>query len=283
MPKTSKPQESALPSIRNYFVDEAGDGTLFDRKGQIIIGTEGCSRFFILGLVDIQSPEALYRELEELRARLLADSFFKRVPSMQVASKKTALAFHAKDDIPEIRREVFSVLRNYPLRFFAVVRSKHKLLEYVRQRNEREPTYRYNPNELYDYLVRRLFKTLLHKDDEYKITFAKRGTADRTTALREALDTTRRRFAAQSNIVSNAPMHVTPSAPPQSVGLQVVDYFLWALQRLYERREERYVEFLWDAFRLVHDVDDTRQAQSGVYYTQKKPLSAAALQDLPGI
>jgi len=54
------------------------------------------------------------------------------------------------------------------------------------------------------------------------------------------------------------------------------------LQRLYERREERYVEFLWPAFRLVHDLDDTRQARYGVYYAQKKPLTTAAL-DLPEI
>jgi hypothetical protein len=55
------------------------------------------------------------------------------------------------------------------------------------------------------------------------------------------------------------------------------------LQRLYERREDRYVELLWPSFRLVHDIDDTRKAQYGVYYTQKKPLNAAALEKLPQI
>jgi len=61
-------------------------------------------------------------------------------------------------------------------------------------------------------------------------------------------------------------------------GLQAVDYFLWALQRFYELGEERYVRYLWDAFRLVHDIDDTRQAGYGEYYTQKKPLTKAAIQ-----
>ena len=271
------------PSIRNYFVDEAGDSTLFDSKGRVIIGTEGCSRYFILGLVDIAEPEALDRDLKELRARLLADPYFKNVPSMQPQSKKTVLAFHAKDDLPEVRREVLALLGRHKLRFFAVVRNKRKVVEYVRQRNEREAAYRYNPNELYDSLVSRLFKTLLHKDDEYNITFSKRGKSDRTTALEQALETARRRFAAQWNIVSTAPIHVIPSTPPESAGLQVADYFLWALQRLYERREGRFVELLWSAFRLVHDVDDTREAQYGVYYTQKKPLTIAALEDLPGI
>jgi hypothetical protein len=66
------------PSIRHYFVDEAGDGTLFNSKGKILIGTEGCSRFFILGLLDVLEPEFLAKNLEELRASLLADPYFKK-------------------------------------------------------------------------------------------------------------------------------------------------------------------------------------------------------------
>ena len=196
---------------------------------------------------------------------------------MQPEAQKTALAFHAKDDLSEVRREVFHLLLQHRLRFFAVVRDKRKLLEYVRQRNERDATYRYHPNELYDYLVRRLFKTLLHKDDEYHIYFAKRGKSDRTAALRAALETARRRFSEQWGISSDAPVHVIASTPPECAGLQAVDYFLWALQRLYERREGRYVELLWPAFRLVHDLDDTRQARYGIYYSQKKPLTLAAI------
>ena len=87
----------------------------------------------------------------------------------------------------------------------------------------------------------------------------------------------------QWGITSTAPIYVVPSTPPAYAGLQAVDYLLWALQRLYERREDRYVELLGPAFRLVHDLDDTRQARYGVYYSQKKPLTLAALEDLPGI
>lgn len=271
------------PSIRHYFVDEAGDGTLFDRKGHVLIGTDGCSRYFMLGVVDVPDPLALQRDMDALRARLLADPYFKDVPSFQPTAQKTALAFHAKDDLPEVRREVFALLLQHSVRFLAVVRDKQKLLEYVRQRNEREAAYRYNPNELYDYLVRRLFKTLLHKDDEYNITFARRGNSDRTAALREALDAARVRFAEQWGIVSEASLNVVPRSAHETAGLQAVDYLLWAVQRLYERREERYLQYVWPLVRLVHDVDDTRTAQYGVYYTQKKPLTLAALEVLPGI
>jgi hypothetical protein len=271
------------PSIRRYFVDEAGDGTLFNRRGRIIVGTEGCSRFFILGLADIPDPVALGREMEDLRARLLADPYFGGVPSMQPEARKTALAFHAKDDLPEVRREVFSLLLRHQMHFFAVVRDKLKVVEYVRQRNEREPSYRYNPNDLYDYLVRRLFRDRLHKDDEYQIFFARRGKSDRTKALLEALQAARNRFSQRWGIVSEAPIHVFPTAPPRCPGLQAADYFLWALQRLYERHEERFVTLLWPLVSLVHDVDDTHEARYGVYYTKKKPLTLAAIKNLPGI
>lgn len=268
------------PVMRHYFVDEAGDGTLFSRRGQVIVDTEGCSRFFILGLLDVSDPQLLQDRMADLRAELLADPYFKGVPSMRLEEGKTAVAFHAKDDLPEVRREVFSLLRSTPgLRFFAVVADKLRVLEYVRQRNFRQPSYRYHPNELYDYLVRRLFRDRLHKDAGYNVYFALRGKSDRTAALRQALEQARFNFQRKKGIHSNTPITLQAGRPAQFAGLQAVDYFLWALQRLYERGEERYVIYLWSAFRLVHDIDDTRQASYGAYYTQKKPLTAASIEN----
>jgi hypothetical protein len=267
-----------VPTIRSYFVDEGGDSTLFDRKGKVLVGTPGCSRFFILGLLDDPAPLSLTVLLPKLHQRLLADPYFKNVPSMQYDRQKTALCFHAKDDLPEVRREVFSLLRNTPdLRFFAVVTDKLRVLEYVHQRNELESSYRYHANEMYDFLVRRLFKDRLHKDAGYQINFARRGNSDRTAALQSALQAARQHFTARWGITSQAPIQVLAGDPRWSAGLQAVDYFVWALQRLYETGEERYLEYLWPSVRLVHDIDDTRKAAYGVYYTQKNPLRAASL------
>ena len=161
---------SVLP-VRCYFVDEAGDPSLFNARKQVIIGQEGCSRYFVLGVLTIDDPEPLAQELNQLWAELLANPYFKRVPSMQPQAMKTAVAFHAKDDLPEVRREVFKLLMRRHLRFMAVVRDKQAVLSYVRQRNERDPAYRYHPNELYDSLVRQLFKNLLHKAESYQVHF----------------------------------------------------------------------------------------------------------------
>ncbi len=62
---------------RNYFVDEAGDGSLFSSRGRVIAGTEGSSHFFILGLLDVENLELLSRPITELRQRLKNDPYFR--------------------------------------------------------------------------------------------------------------------------------------------------------------------------------------------------------------
>jgi hypothetical protein len=201
---------------------------------------------------------------------------------MQLKANKTAVLFHAKDDLPEVRREVFRVLMKHEVRFFAIVRDKSKVLEYIRKRNEVDNTYRYKTNELYDYLIRQLFHDRLHQHDAYKINFAKRGKADRTQALKQAIELARQRFAEKWSMASSASIQVLAGDSKKFAGLQAADYFLWALQRFYERGEDRYLEYLWPSFRLVRDIDDMRKNRYGEYYTQKKPLTIAA-KKTPGI
>lgn len=268
--------------IRHYFVDEGGDSVLFSRKGKAIVGTEGCSRFFILGLLNVLNPKMLKDSFDELRSRLMGDTYFKNVPSMQLSERKTALAFHAKDDLPEVRRDVFRLLHDTEgLRFFAVVADKLSVLEYVRQRNKREPDYRYHPNELYDYLTSRLFKRRLRQHGRYDIIFSKRSKSGRIHSLRQAIESEPNLLQNQDNLqnhrLTDVSLNISEATPKEHAALQAVDYFIWVLQRLYERDEDRYLTYLWKDFGLVHDIDDTRKTAHGVYYTQKKPLTLKSL------
>lgn len=52
---------------------------------------------------------------------------------------------------------------------------------------------------------------------------------------------------------------------------------------MYERREDRYLQFVWPAVSLVRDLDDKRHNQYGVYYTKRNPLTLAAIKEKPGI
>jgi hypothetical protein len=265
-------------NICYYFVDEAGDTTLFDRKGRVIVGTEGCSRYFILGLLHVPNPRLLTETMENLRASLLNDPYFKRVPSMQPSARKTAVSFHAKDDISEVRWQVLRILASQSdIKFFAVVRDKLRVLAEVRQYGEKK---KYTPNTLYDQLVSRIFRDRLHKQEEYNIIFASRGSGDRTQALRNGIEVARRRFERRWSKSSSAPIVIQAMPAEQSGCLQAVDYFLWALQRCYEKREDRYIEYLWGQCRLIQDIDDTRLKNYGVYYDEKNVLLASKLPEV---
>jgi hypothetical protein len=112
------------PPTVYQFIDEAGDLTLFDRKGRIMVGEEGVSTCFLMGVAELADPVATGARLETLRAELLADPFLASVPSMQADRNKTAVAFHAKDDCAEVRREVFKLLLATDVKVMVAVRRK---------------------------------------------------------------------------------------------------------------------------------------------------------------
>ena len=257
----------------HYCVDEAGDPTLFSAKGKVLIGEQGCSKFFIMGKLEIAAPDQLAKDLAVLRSHVLSDPFLKTVPSMLPEAQKSALMFHAKDDIPEVRHQVFLLLQRHALRFFAVVREKQELLAYVREENKRTPTYRYRENEIYNTLVRQLFEKLHGQADVLHICFAMRGQKDRTKALRAALEQAELEFEKNFGFKRKATVHVTAKMPYQNPGLQAVDYFLWALQRFYERGEERYISAIWNQVTEIHDLDFLGGGKNGTFFGKQLMLS----------
>ena len=264
----------------HYFVDEAGDAALFAKGGKIVVATEGCSRFFIEGKLECRDVKALTDDLDRLRAELLADPYFKDVPSLDPSRKRTALNFHAKDDPTEVRFLVFKLLAKHELRFMAVVRDKLKLLDYALQRRRIDPAYRYDPNghELYDELTRRLFSRL-HGFGEHRIVFAQRGHRPRTKAFMEAIEHEDRSLEAAIGLMRPKPTEVVCSVPKDHAGLQAVDYYLWALQRFYERGEARYLDFIWPQTLEIIDLDATPVKKRGqrraefVVFNKEHPLT----------
>ena len=184
----------------------------------------------------------------------------------------------------EVRWEVYKILLRHEFRFTAVIKSKRTVLDYVKSRNEQHKDYWYHEDELYDFILRRLLKERLHQHDEYQVTFAVRGNKKRSAEFRAAIEQARATFLQQRQIDSLAAVQVMPAYSREQAGLQVVDYCLWALQRVCEKSAEtgcdRYLNPLWEAGKisLVIDCDDTRNNAYGEYYTKKKPLLAAAFE-----
>lgn len=256
----------------HYYVDEAGDLTLFDKKGRIIVGRENVSKYFMVGVACIPDPVYVGREVEKLRKALLADPYYTNVPSFKPENKKTAVCFHANKDLPEVRREIFKLLPTFNAKVIVAIRRKSILAENA-QTSFKVFGQKLNTNQVYDDLVKRLFRNLLHKAGKNEITFARRGKSAREEALRRAIEKAQENFFVKMSIVSNQPTNITACYPSESTGLQVVDYYLWALQRLYEKGEDRFYQSVVKDYRLIMDLDDTKRKEYGEWYSDSNPLT----------
>ena len=271
---------SVGPDIKHYFVDEAGDLTLFDRRGNMLVGQPGVSHTFMVGVCQLPDPDGAGRLLEELRASLLADPYFRGIPSMAPEARKTALAFHAKDDVPEIRREVFRLIPKLQPKMIVAIRRKQEMA--YAARNQFQLTgVRFSADLAYDDLVKRCFTNLLHKGLENRITFARRGKSDREGALLDALRHAKQAFNRKQRTNHDRPTTIVSSVPSQHAGLQVADYLLWALQRMIERQESRFFEAMAPHFRLIMDLDDRRNRSYGEWYSDSNPLTLQKLKPAP--
>jgi len=80
--------------------------------------------------------------------------------------------------------------------------------------------------------------------------------------------------------------HDTPTVaragyPHEHAGLQIVDYYLWALQRLYERGEDRFFNMLAGGYRLIMDIDDTAKKSYGEWFSDSHPLTLDKIGNAP--
>jgi hypothetical protein len=223
----------------------------------------------MLGMVRCVAEVDVARQLAGLRSALQRNPLYATIYSLKPEAQKTARAFHAKDDHAEIRSKVFDLLVTLEFKFYAVIKDMRAVREYVRSRNGMDAAYRYHPNELYDLTVRMLFKQRLHKEDQYRVVFARRGKSDRTEALGRQLEQTRQVFLAERELTSHPTLEIMPAYPWEQPCIQVADYCLWALQRCYEKHEARFLNAIWPKVSLIHDVDARTSAKYGRYLTRK--------------
>ena len=171
------------------------------------------------------------------------------------------------------------------MRFFAVVRDKHRIAQLVQEHNKKSPTYRYHPNQLYDRCVSRLFKERLHKGRWLHDLLFQSRLQDRTAALKAALETARINFRRTWGIQGSGPIDVFPMTVPairRTAGGRLLSLGVATALRTGERGP--LLGYVWPSVKLVHDVDDLSQNGYGEYYTQKSPLTAAIRQrKKPGI
>jgi hypothetical protein len=260
--------------VRECFVDEAGDGNLFNARGQVLLGRQGCSRHFMLGLLEVEDRAMLDHELAVLMESIRTDTRGRNIVSMQLGQGRTPPMFHATDDLPEVRLEVLRLLARQPVRFHAVVRDKRQVLEYVLQRNRIDNDYRYQPAELYSSLAERLLQRRLRVGTRLSVCLAMGGHADRARALSRSMSRVKQRFESRCGARGDTGLQFRRSNPCRAPALQALDYFLWALQRRLERDDGEALALLWPKVGWVCTMDERADDNgTGTWYTQRNPLS----------
>lgn len=255
------------PGHNTFFVDESGDPTFYDANSNLIVGQSGCSPILLLGFVETQKPKTLRESVLALQRDIVTDPYFQGVPSLS----KTAVAFHAKDDLPEIRYRVFKLLATLDFRAQVIVARK---IERV-FRN----TFHGNEHEFYDHLVSQLFKNVLHRFQENTIYFSKRGSRERQAPLQQAIQSGIARFEQEWNQTITTTFAIQPQIPSGEPCLSVVDYVNWAVYRAFTRGEMRYYKVIEEKVSLLVDLYDVAKYPNN-WYSRRNPFDISKITPL---
>ena len=251
------------------FLDEAGDTTFFGKGRVPILGQNGVSLCFGLGMVKFTAPVTEVRaQVETLCRAVEADDYLNRIPSVVKRIQSGGFYFHAKDDSPEVRERLFKWIRNTNCSLEMVVGRKIPAL-FARKHHS-------NDSEFYADLLSHLLKNKLKLGQRQVINIAERGKTTRNHVLELAMTKARERFTkkeAAAEISSEVVFNVqTPRTEPL---LCVPDYLAWTVQRVFERGETRHYDFMRERISLVVDLYDAEKYEgSRNYYTPKRPLTA---------
>lgn len=247
------------PGSTWFFVDESGDPTFYDGQGNLIVGHRGCSPILILGFVETHDPGPLRKAILDLQQEIIHDAYFRAVPSVG----KTAIAFHAKDDLPEIRYRFFKLLATMDFQAqFVVARKIERVFRGSFQARE---------HAFYDHLVSHLFQNVLHRYQHNLVYFAKRGSRDRQAPLSSAIQRGIERFEEKRGTAVTTTFKVQAQTPAGEPCLSVADYMNWAVYRAYTRGEMRYFAAVQAKVGLLVDLYDVDRYPHN-WYSRKNPF-----------
>jgi hypothetical protein len=205
------------------FLDEAGDTT-----------------FFILGMLTLHEPLEIVREkILALQQALIVDPYFDQIPSIRKKENLSGYFLHAKDDIPEVRKMAFELIKSIDATFDVVVEKKDYQI-YEKKHNG-------NQSEFYADMLSRLIHNMIDNQPKIVLNIAHRSRCTTHNNLEKGLQKAII-IARNKNIKFNANANVVFNVQ-QSTGEPIINiavYYLWAIQRWVERKKDRYVNFLED-------------------------------------
>jgi len=241
-----------------FFVDESGDPTFYDESGNLIVGQEGCAPILLLGFVEMADPQPIRQAVLALQREVINDPYFQGFQSL----KRTAIAFHATDDLPEIRYRFYKLIASLDIKVqFVVARKIERVF-----RN----SFHARETEFYDHLVTILFENVLHRYTENHIYYAKRGSRERQGPLSEAIRLGLQRFENKWKHPVNTTFEIQAQTPKGEPCLSIIDYMNWAVYRAFTRGEMRYFQTIEDKVSLLVDLYDTQKYPKTWYNRHNK-------------
>ena len=257
------------PEVYHRFLDETGDTTFYGKGRKLIVGQQGVSLSFSLGIVRVDRPlDEVRREVRALQKQVEADPLLNTIPSVQRRIASGGFFFHACKDTPDVRTVLLHYLRDLPCEAELVVARKIPAL-FEKQQHERE-------EELYADLLAHLIKSRLKREGTLVLNVAERGSSTRdkvlTGALRLATERAAKKWGGE-NLRARVVFNVqTPRTEPL---LTVSDYLCWAVQRVFEQGDVRHYNYLAEKIRLVVDLYDCEKYEgSRNFYDKRNPLTA---------
>jgi len=231
------------------FIDEAGDTTFYNKRKKVILGQDGVSNHFIIGMLTLSEPlEELRKSVQALQSRIAADPYY-QVPSVLKKIGNKGYFLHAKDDIPEIRGEMFKFIKGIDCSFSAVVLKKKA--EGFNGRYDNNARYLYA-----DVLSHLLENQMNVQAERLVLNIADRGTSTKNKNLERALLQATERFKLTNpDLPVKVRVAFQVSTPLRDPLLNIADYLCWAVQRSIERGENRYREFMKDKITEVIQIE----------------------------
>lgn len=262
--------EKLPPFAYHYFLDEAGDSTFYGKGRAPILGQEGVSSCFILGLLKINEPlDQIRKKVVDLQNQIASDPYYESILSILKKKASHGYYFHAKDDIPEVRKAAYELIRGIDCSFEAVVARKIYYL-YENKHNGKEA-------EFYADLLSHLIKKRLWEYDRLVLNVSQQKKCTTHINLQKGLNKAMANFkpyplyrAHNYKVVFNVQK---PTFEPL---LNIADYLCWSVQRVFERGETRYYDYVRDKISVVWDIYDFAGALNGRnYYSKKRRLTEA--------
>lgn len=259
-------RETAKLPVTHRFIDEVGDTTFFGKGGVTILGQEGVSMAFGMGIVRLDRPLAEVRaEIAALQKQVESDPLLNPIPSVAKRIANGGFFFHACKDSPDVRTVFLHYLRELPCEIEVVMARKIPSI-FVQKHHGKN-------DEFYADVLSHLIKSRLNEPQRLVINVAQRGSSTRAKVLHGALEKAvgrATRLWHQDDLKSDIVFNVqSPLAEPI---LSVADYLGWAVQRVFEMGDLRFYNYLRQKIQLVVDLYDSEGPS--YYDSQHKTLTA---------